>query len=633
MTTQPRAADTAHSAPPELALPGRGGGANRFGGKVERAKDTRGTIRRIWGYLQQQRTALLLTAALVTGSTLLNLLGPYLLSRAIDRYIGSGDLPGLARLCLLMLGVYASSSLLTWLQSFVMAGAAGRTVRDIRADLFARTQTLPLRFFDRRAHGDLMSRLTNDVENINLVLTDSATQLVSGVLGMIGVAAVMFWLNPTLALVSIATISVLTLTLTRWIASRTRDGFRAQQAALGDLNGLIEETISGQRVVKAYGREGATIAAFDSANAEVRVAATRAQTLAGYMGPLLNMTGNIGLAIVAGTGGWLAVRGLATVGTIAAFITYTRQFSRPLTDIATLYNTIQSAVAGAERVFAIIDEEPEIDAPTSTADPARLAGWVVFDRVSFGYDPGVPVLRDVSLTAQPGQLIALIGPTGAGKTTVVNLLTRFYEIDSGQITIDGRDLRTIPKDELRRQLGIVLQDTYLFSGTVADNVRYGRLDATDEEVIAAATLANADGFIRRLPHGYATPLSERASNLSQGQRQLLAIARAVLADPAILILDEATSSVDTRTERQIQEAMLRLMAGRTSFVIAHRLSTIRDADQILVVHGGTIIERGTHDDLLAQNGFYATLYANQFRATASAPMVQGDGATAPTIGV
>ncbi len=633
MTTQPRAADAARSAPPELALPGRGGGVNRFGGKVERAKDTRGTIRRIWGYLQQQRTALLLTAALVAGSTLLNLLGPYLLSRAIDRYIGSGDLPGLARLCLLMLGVYASSSLLTWLQSFVMAGAAGRTVRDIRADLFARTQTLPLRFFDRRAHGDLMSRLTNDVENINLVLTDSATQLVSGVLGMIGVAAVMFWLNPTLALVSIATISVLTLTLTRWIASRTRDGFRAQQAALGDLNGLIEETISGQRVVKAYGREGATIAAFDSANAEVRVAATRAQTLAGYMGPLLNMTGNIGLAIVAGTGGWLAVRGLATVGTIAAFITYTRQFSRPLTDIATLYNTIQSAVAGAERVFAIIDEEPEIDAPTSTADPARLAGSVVFDRVSFGYDPGVPVLRDVSLTAQPGQLIALIGPTGAGKTTVVNLLTRFYEIDSGQITIDGRDLRTIPKDELRRQLGIVLQDTYLFSGTVADNIRYGRLDATDEEVIAAATLANADGFIRRLPHGYATPLSERASNLSQGQRQLLAIARAVLADPAILILDEATSSVDTRTERQIQEAMLRLMAGRTSFVIAHRLSTIRDADQILVVHGGTIIERGTHDALLAQNGFYATLYANQFRATASAPMVQGDGATAPTIGV
>jgi ATP-binding cassette subfamily B protein len=509
-----------------------------------------------------------------------------------------------------------------------MAGAAGRTVRDIRADLFARTQTLPLRFFDRRAHGDLMSRLTNDVENINLVLTDSATQLVSGILGMVGVAAVMFWLNPTLALVSIVVISALTLTLTRWIAGRTRDGFRAQQAALGSLNGLIEETIGGQRVVKAYGREAAMIAQFDAANAAVRVAATRAQTLAGYMGPLLNMTGNLGLAIVAGTGGWLAARGLATIDTIAAFITYTRQFSRPLTDIATLYNTIQSAVAGAERVFAIIDEEPEIDAPAGTAAPARLAGAVVFDGVSFGYDPGVPILRDVSLEAQPGQLIALIGPTGAGKTTVVNLLTRFYEIDSGRITIDGRDLRAIPKDELRRQLGIVLQDTYLFSGTVADNIRYGRLDATDAEVIAAATLANADGFIRRLPHGYETPLSERASNLSQGQRQLLAIARAVLADPAILILDEATSSVDTRTERQIQEAMLRLMAGRTSFVIAHRLSTIRDADQILVVHGGTIIERGTPDDLLAQHGFYATLYANQFRATANAPTAQGDEATA-----
>ncbi len=376
-------------------------------------------------------------------------------------------------------------------------------------------------------------------------------------------------------------------------------------------------------MVKAYHREPVVIAQFDAANRELRQAATRAQIFAGFIGPMMNVINNLGLAIVAGAGGWMAVQGLATVGTIASFISYTRQFGRPLNEIANLYNLIQAAVAGAERVFEVIDEPAEVDASQVVAgehDAAAalpgIRGDVVFEDVSFAYEPGVPVLKHVSLHAAPGQTVALVGPTGAGKTTIVNLLTRFYEIDNGRVTIDGQDLRAIGKEDLRRQLGIVLQDTFLFSGTVMDNIRYGRLDARDDEVIAAAKLANADQFIHRLPQGYDTPLSERGSNLSQGQRQLLAIARAILADPSILILDEATSSVDTRTEQHIQEAMLRLMAGRTSFVIAHRLSTIRDADQILVINHGTIVERGTHEQLLAQGGFYQRLYASQFRATA-----------------
>jgi ATP-binding cassette subfamily B protein len=401
--------------------------------------------------------------------------------------------------------------------------------------------------------------------------------------------------------------------LTRLLVRRTRTAFRAQQTTLGALNGLIEETISGQRVVKAYGREAAVLEQFDMANRSFRHAATQAQIFAGFMGPITNFVNNVGLAILGGVGGWMVIQGMATVGTIASFINYSRQFGRPLNEIANLFNTIQGAVAGAERVFELIDETPEHVASAAPAEAAPVAGDVRFEDVSFAYTPDAPVLKHVSLHASPGQTVALVGPTGAGKTTIVNLLTRFYDVDSGRILVDGADLRTLDRYALRRQLGIVLQDTYLFTGTVMENIRYGRLDASDEEVHAAARLANAEQFIHRLPHGYATLLSERANNLSQGQRQLLAIARAILADPRILILDEATSSVDTRTEQQIQEAMLRLMAGRTSFVIAHRLSTIRGADQILVLRHGEIVERGTHATLLAQHGFYHELYTSQFR--------------------
>jgi len=578
----------------------------------ERAENVGETLFRIWTYLRRQRWTLVATVLLVAVGSGLGLLGPYLMGRAIDQYILKRDLPGLARTALLMVAVYTISALASWTETYVMAGASQRAIRDIRNDLFAKLQTLSLRFFDQRTHGELMSRLANDVENISEVLSTSVAQLFSSVLSIVGVAIMMFIINVRLALVTLVTLPLM-MFISRWIAKHTRKGFRERQEALGTLNGIIEETVTGQRVVKAYAREEAAIAQFSETNHRMRQVSTRAEILVGTMGPLTNFVNNVGFALVAGAGGWMAVRDLATVGTIASFINYARQFARPLNQIAGLYNTIQSAIAGAERVFEIMDEVPELQDTPDARPLTRVQGDVVFDDVCFAYEEGVPVLKHVSLHAEPGKTIALVGPTGAGKTTIVNLLTRFYDIDSGSIRIDGEDIRQVLKDDLRRQLGIVLQDTYLFADTVMENIRYGRLEATDEEVIAAAKLANAHVFIHRLPRGYQTPLSERGSNLSQGQRQLLAIARAVLADPGILVLDEATSSVDTRTEKQIQEAMLRLMEGRTSFVIAHRLSTIRDADKILVINEGEIIERGTHRELLEAQGFYHHLYVSQFK--------------------
>ena len=609
--TRPNREQSQTAQPSLMGRPGGGPGGHLMR-KQEKARDTRGTLLRIWVYLRKQKRELIGTALLVAVTSGLGLMGPYLMGRAIDENILRGDLPGLARTALVMIAVYLASSVTTWLETYVMSNASQRAIQEIRSDLFARLQTLSLRFFDQRTHGELMSRLANDVENVSNVLTSSVTQIISSVLSVVGVAAMMFAINWRLAIISLITLPLMML-LSRFIAKNSRRGYREQQRALGDLNGIIEEMVTSQRVVKAYVREVAAIRQFDEANQRLRRNSTRAQIFATSMGPTGNFVSNMGFAIVAGAGGWMAVVGLATVGNIASFVNYARQFSRPLNSIASLYSSIQSAIAGAERVFEIIDEVPELqDAP----DAHRLEatrGDVVFDDVSFAYVQDVPVLKHVSLHAEPGQTVALVGPTGAGKTTIVNLLSRFYDIDSGKICIDDMDIRQIKKDDLRRQLGIVLQDTYLFSDSVMENIRYGRLDATDDEVIAAAKLANAHQFIHRLPEGYQTPLSERASNLSQGQRQLLAIARAILADPSILILDEATSSVDTRTERHIQEAMLRLMEGRTSFVIAHRLSTIREADKILVINHGQIIERGTHEELLAMKGFYHHLYVSQFK--------------------
>jgi ATP-binding cassette subfamily B multidrug efflux pump len=589
-----------------------GPGSRHRGTKIEKARDVRGTLRRLFATLQPFRWALSGVFLLAIVSTLLSLLGPYLMGIAIDKFIAFDDLAGLQRTVLLMLGAYLGAWLAMAGQSLIMATVSQKAMRALRRDLFEHLQTLSLSFFDRHPHGELMSRLTNDLDAISRVLAQNVTDLFSGMLTLAGIVGMMFAINFWLALGSMIVFPFM-MWFVGFVGKQTRRYFREYQMRIGQLNGKLEEMFSGQRVVMAFGREAGVLADFDAANGKVRQVGIHANTYAMLIPPLMGILSNANIAILAGLGGWMALQGWATVGTIATFYIYSRRFAAPLRRLGDLYNQIQSALAGAERVFEIIDTEPELtDASDAVAlDP--LAGEVVFDHVDFCYVPGVPVIKDMSLQAQPGQTIALVGPTGAGKTTMINLLSRFYDIDGGAIYIDGRDIRQVQKANLRRQLGIVLQDTFLFSESVMENIRYGRLDATDEECIEAAKLANADQFIRRLPQGYDTPLSERASNLSQGQRQLLAIARAVLADPGILILDEATSSVDTRTEMRIQEALLRLMEGRTSFVIAHRLSTIREADNILVINGGRIIERGTHDELLAQRGFYHNLYMSQFK--------------------
>ena len=583
-----------------------------MGGDDERARDIRGTARRLMGYMRRYKGTLVGVVGLVVVTTGLEVAGPYLMGRAIDEYIAFNDLSGLLQITLLLAGVYVAMALTSWLQTFIMARVSQSSVRDLRQELFNHLQVLPLRFFDRRASGDIMSRVTNDVDNISSVLSESVTQLINSVLTLVGVSAMMFWMDWPLALISLLTFPLMA-SLTGQVAKRARRGFREQQAALGALNGMIEETIAAEQVVKAYGREQASIEAFEKFNNRLKYAGTRAQFFGTLMPPLTFFVNNMGLVIVAFAGGYMAVQGDVTIGVIAAFISYVRQFGRPLGQVANLYNSIQSALAGAERVFETIDEFPEVpDMPDAVA-LEQVRGDVVFDRVCFGYEKEVPVLKEVSLHARPGEKIALVGPTGAGKTTIVNLLTRFYDIDSGAISIDGHDIREVKREGLRRQLGIVLQDTFLLSDTVRENILYGRLDASDEEVVDAAKLANADPFIHRLPQGYDTVLSERGGNLSQGQRQMLAIARAALADPSILILDEATSSVDTRTEMRIQQALLRLMEGRTSFIIAHRLSTIRNVDEILVIDDGQIIERGSHRALLEAEGFYHNLYMSQFK--------------------
>ncbi len=609
--TEPKAAGQ----PGMAQAPGMGRGPGMMrgaGGAVEKARNSRATLGRLAAYLRPQALNLTVVMVLVVLNTGLELLGPLLLGVAIDRFIGPRDLDGLLRISLLLLASYAAAWFTQFGQSYTIVAVTQNVLRALRRDLFEHLQTLSLRFFDRRSTGELMSRLTNDIDAINRVLSQSIIDLVASLLTLAGIAIVMLALNAWLALGALAILPIM-LWLTARVGGGTRRGFRQVQANLGKLNMVMEENISGARVVQAFRRQGAIIAEFDQANVAARDATIRAQSLMMILRPLLMVFGNIDIAIIAGLGGWLALQGLVSVGVIATFILYARRFFEPLFTLADLYNSIQSALAGAERVFEILDQQPTVrDRPDAVALD-RFAGRVAFDHVSFAYEPNVPVLKDVSLSLEPGQVVALVGPTGAGKTTIVSLLTRFYDIDEGSIWIDGHEIRDLEQDSLRRQLGIVLQDNFLFSATALENIRYGRLEASEEECIAAARLANADQFIRRLPEGYQTRLSERASNLSQGQRQLLAIARALLADPRILILDEATSNVDTRTESQLQEALRTLMAGRTSFVIAHRLSTIRNADLVLVIDNGRIIERGTHDSLMAQRGFYHHLYMSQFK--------------------
>ncbi len=599
--------------PPMRPMTMMGGGPGRMGRRrIESARDIKGTLRRLFTYLYPHRFPLLAVVFLAITSTGLSLVGPYLLGVAIDRFTMPDPLQGLMPVIALMAGVY----LLSWLaqvgENVLMLRVAQKVLRHLRQQLFEHLQTLSLSFFDRNPHGELMSRLTNDIDIISQALSQNVTQLVTSLLTMGGILVMMFVLNVWLALGSLLVLPLM-VGVTVAVARRTREGYRRLQLEIGQLNGVMEETLSGERVVQAFRQQEAAIELFDRVNTIVRDVGIRAQSFAFLIPPMMTVLSNLDIAVVAGLGGWLTLRGLATVGMIATFITYARRFAQPLRQLSELYNGIQSGIAGAERVFEIIDEKPElVDAPD--AIPLEdVIGDVQFDHVYFAYVPGIPVLKDINFHAAPGQTIAFVGPTGAGKTTMVNVLSRFYDIQEGAIRIDGHDIRSLQKDTLRRQLGVVLQDTFLFADTVMENIRYGRLDATDEECIAAAKLANADQFIRRLPEGYQTMLSERASNISQGQRQLLTIARAILADPGILVLDEATSSVDTRTELRIQEALLRLMEGRTSFVIAHRLSTVRQADELLIINEGQIIERGTHEELLAKKGFYYNLYMSQFK--------------------
>jgi ATP-binding cassette subfamily B multidrug efflux pump len=521
------------------------------------------------------------------------------------------DFSALGQILLLLVGVYLLSSLFSWMQAWIMAGVTQRTVYRLRQDVDAKLGRLPLKYFDTHSRGDVLSRVTNDIDNIGQTLQQSLTQLITSVLTIIGVLVLMLTISWELAVVSILAVPA-SIILTVLIATRSQKQFAAQWASTGTLNGHIEEMHTGHSIVKLFGRQQQAIETFDAENAKLYDASYRAQFISGIIQPAMNFVSNLNYVAIAVIGGVRVATGLMSLGDVIAFIQYSRQFTFPIVQTASIANVLQSAVASAERVFELLDEPEEIADP---AEPVRIPttrGAVAFDDISFRYDPDIPLIDDLSLVADAGETVAIVGPTGAGKTTLVNLLMRFYELDGGKITIDGVDTRDMTRDDLRRTFGMVLQDTWLFHGTIRDNIAYGRVGATEEEIVAAAEAAHVDHFVRTLPDGYDTVIDDDATTLSAGEKQLLTIARAFLADPQILILDEATSSVDTRTEVLIQRAMARLRKDRTAFVIAHRLSTIRDADTILVMNRGAIVEQGDHEQLLARGGFYAELYNSQF---------------------
>ena len=617
-----------------MAKHGPGPGGPPPGGSFRKPKNIRGTLGKLMAYLGRYKPHLVLVAVLLVVSSACTVGGSYLIRPLINDYILPGDFPGLARMLAVMALVYVLGAVCSFGYSRIMVHISQTTVAKIRADLFGKMQDLPLKFFDTHTHGELMSRYTNDIETVSEALNNSFGSLISCALNFTGTIAMMLFLNPTLSLVTFGTLAVMLLVVKN-IGSRSRRYFAAQQKALGEVNGYIEEMIEGQKVIKVFNHEKEAKADFQRRNEAYRSAAARAQIFSGMMMPAMGNLNYINYAVTCCVGGLLAIRN-GDLGGLAAFLQYSRQVGQPITQMSQQVNTLLSAVAGAERIFEIMETPPETDEgkvrlvraaedaegnltrvhydnntwawlkPDGTLVPLR--GDVRFDHVVFGYDEERTILHDISLFAKPGQKIAFVGSTGAGKTTITSLINRFYEIQGGTITYDGIDVKDIAKESLRRSLGAVLQDTHLFSGTVAENIRYGRLDATDEEVEAAARLAGADGFIRHLPQGYQTVLSGSGGSLSQGERQLLNIARAACANPPVLILDEATSSIDTRTEKLIEKGMDRLMAGRTVFVIAHRLSTVRNAKAIMVLEQGEIIERGDHDDLLAQKGRYYQLY-------------------------
>ena len=615
------AQENAQAQEPRRGPMGHGPGGRMMPG--EKPKNLKGTLAKLIAFMGRFKAAIVVVLVFAVGSTIFNIVGPKVLSTAttelfngiVAKIDGSGgiDFDAIARILVFTLGLYLLSAACSFVQGWIMSSVSQRTCYQLRGAIADKIDRMPMGYFERTSVGDTLSRITNDVDTLGQSLNQGVTQLITSVTTIIGVLIMMLSINPLMTLITVVILPV-SIVLIMVVVKRSQKYFVAQQRTLGKINGIVEETFSGHAIVKAFNREDGTVDRFNETNAKLYGSAWKSQFFSGLMQPIMTFVGNLGYVAVAIAGSFLAVQGVITVGDIQAFIQYVKNFTQPITQLTQVSNVLQQMAAAAERIFEFLDA-PEEEPDHATARTADVECNVQIDHVRFGYDPEKPVIKDFSAQVSEGQTVALVGPTGAGKTTMVKLLMRFYDVQSGCIKIGGTDIRDFARDDLRSLFGMVLQDTWLFHGTIRDNIRYGKLDATDEEVEAAAKAAYVNHFIQTLPQGYDTEINEDASNISQGQRQLLTIARAILADRRMLILDEATSSVDTRTEERIQKAMDNLMAGRTSFVIAHRLSTIKSADLILVIRDGDIVEQGTHEELLALGGFYAELYNSQFTET------------------